>query len=158
MPFREVNKTQQTFHGTDNDSTFTFAFYKVYKQQKKNRFRLRVVTIADFSTAVTAQPHIYFAQELTNGFSVYSDEALQGTTGLVSNEFCLGVCPRNYYDISGNTDTCGVATFAPPEVFLDEISTSPFTIKYREVGTAAYGSGAVGLLVVFEITEIEEYA
>lgn len=157
MPFREVNKTQQTFHGTDNDSTFTFAFYKVYKQQKKNRFRLRVVTIADFSAAVTAQPHIYFAQDLTNGFSVYSDEALQGTTGLVSNEFCLGVCPRNYYNITTNTNTAGVSVFAPNELFLDDISTSPFTVKYREVGTATYGAVAVGLVIVFEITEIEEY-
>ena len=157
MPFREVNKTQQTFHGTNNDSTFTFAFYKVYKQQKKNRFRLRVVTIADFSIAVTAEPHIYFAQELTNGYAVYSDEATQGSTGLVSNEFCLGVCPRNLFDNTAHTDTCGVATFAPPEVYMDEISTSPFTIKYREVGTAAYATGAVGFVVVFEITEIEDY-
>lgn len=157
MPFREVNKTQQTFHGTDNDSTFTFAFYKVYKKQPKNRFRLRVVTIADFSAAVTAQPHIYFAQELTNGYSVYSDEATQGKTGLVSNEFCLGVCQRNYFDIATNTDTSGVASFASPEVFLDDVSTSPFTVKYREVGTAAYGTQPVGFLVVFEITEIEDY-
>jgi len=157
MPFREVNKTQQTFHGTDNDSTFTFAFYKVYKQQKKNRFRLRVVTLADFSSAVSAQPHIYFAQELTNGTAVYSDEATQGKSGLVSNEFCLGISPRNYFDIVTNTDTCGVSVFAPPEAFLDEISTSPFTVKYREVGTAAYGTGAVGFVVVFEITEIEDY-
>jgi hypothetical protein len=157
MPFREVNKTQQTFHGTNNDSTFTFAFYKVYKQQKKNRFRLRVVTIADFCVNVSAEPHIYFAQDLTNGYAVYSDEATQGSTGLVSNEFCLGVCPRNFYDISANTDTCGVATFAPPEVYMDEISTSPFTIKFREVGTATYGTHNVGLLVVFEITEIEDY-
>ena len=157
MPFREVNKSQQTFHGTDNDSTFTFAFYKVYKQQKKNRFRLRVVTIADFSAAVTAQPHIYFAQELTNGSSVYSDEATQGNSGLVSNEFCLGIAPRNYFDIVTHTDTCGTTLFAPPEVYLDDISTSPFTVKYREVGTAAYGTGAVGFVVVFEITEIEDY-
>jgi hypothetical protein len=40
---------------------------------------------------------------------------------------------------------------------MDEISTSPFTIKYREVGTAAYGTHNVALLVVFEITEIEDY-
>lgn len=157
MPFREVSKTQQTFHGTDNDSTFTFAFYKVYKQQNKNRFRLRVVTIADFSIAVTAQPHIYFAQDFSNGKSTYSDEVTQGNNGMVSNEFCLGVCPRNYFDIATHTDTCGVASFCPPEIYLDEVSTSPFTVKYREVGTATYGTQSVGLLFVVEITEIEDY-
>jgi hypothetical protein len=157
MPFREVSKTQQTFHGTDNDSTFKFAFYKVYKQQKKNRFRLRVVTIADYSTAVTAQPHIYLAQDFSNGQSTYSDEATQGTTGMVTNEFCLGVCQRNYFDIVANSDTSGVASFCPPEIYMDDISTSPFTVKYREVGAATYGAGLVGLVFVVEITEIEEY-
>ena len=156
MSYREVKKTQQTFHGTDNDSTFTFAFYKVYKQQAKNRFRLRVTMLADFSGAVTAQPHIYFADGISNGCSTYSDEALQGTTGMVSNELCLGICSRNYFDITTNTDTSGVMSNSPVELFLDEIGTSPFTVRYREVGTATYGAQAVGFVVVFEITEIED--
>jgi hypothetical protein len=157
MPFREVNKTQQTFHGTDNDNDFTFAFYKVYKKQNKNRFRLRVLMLADYSIAVDPEPHIYFARGLTDGYAVYSDEATQGNSGLVSNEFCLGIPSRNYYDIASFAQTSGVASFARPEVYMDEISISPFTIRYRQVGNAGFGGGSVGFAVVFEITEIEDY-
>lgn len=155
MAFREVSKSQQSFHCTTVNNEFTFQFYKVFKQQAKNKLRLRVVQMADFSTAVTAQPHIYFAQNISNANAIYSGESSGGLSGVVSNELCLGICPRNYYDIATNTDTSGVTTFSPIEIYLDELTTSPFTIKYRHVGTTAYGTQDVGFFIVFEITEIE---
>ena len=39
---------------------------------------------------------------------------------------------------------------------MDEISTSPFIVAYRNIGNANYASENIGFMVVFEITEIEE--
>ena len=158
MPIREVAKYQQTFHGTTDDDQFSFAFYRVYKQNQKNKFRVRVVQLSDFRAALeTPTPHAYCASDFANGFSTYSDETTGGAVGLKSNDFCLGVVMPLYF---GGTDvqtaTAGQTQFIAPEVVLDEISTSPFTVKYRFVGTDAFATGNVGLLLVLEITEIEE--
>lgn len=177
MPIREVAKYQQTFHGTTDDNEFTFSFYRVYKQNQKNKFRLRVVQLSDYrSGQETPQPHAYFAQDLANSSSTYSDEITQGGTGMKTNEFYLGtIMPlyfgaNNYttsttnpaktpYDLPNGTtqtSTAGQTSFLAPEFILDEISTSPFIVAYRHVGTNAYATGNVGFLVCFEITEIEE--
>lgn len=157
MPIREVAKYQQTFHGTTDDSQFSFAFYRVYKQNQKNKFRVRVVQLADFrAAAVSTIPHAYFASNFANGFSTYSDETTGGSVGLKTNDFCLGVVQPLYFGGTAQTATSGQTQFITPEVILDEISTSPFTVKYRHVGTDAYATGNVGLLLVLEITEIEE--
>ena len=173
MPIREVAKYQQTFHGTTDDDQFSFAFYRVYKQNQKNKFRVRVVLLSDFRAASeTPTPHAYFASDFANGFSTYSDETTGGAVGLKSNDFCLGVVmplffgatnlttsttiPPTAPDGTTQTSTAGQTAFIAPEVVLDEISTSPFTVKYRHVGTDALATGNVGLLLVLEITEIEE--
>lgn len=153
---KEVAKYQQTFHGTADDSVFTFGFYRIYKQQPKNKWRLRVVTVADYRDSNDDNvPHAYFAQDLTNGTSVYSDEIVAGDSGMKSNDFFLGVVMPVYFGGSGKTALSGQTQFAPPEVYLDEISTSPFTVKYRYVGTNNFGTTSIGFLVTFEITEIE---
>lgn len=157
MPIREVAKYQQTFHGTTDDSTFSFAFYRVYKQNQRNKFRVRVVQLADFRAAtVSTIPHAYFAQDFSNGFSTYSDETTGADTGYKTNEFCLGVVQPLFFGGTAQTATSGQTQFRSPEVVVDEISTSPFTVKYRHVGTDAFATGSVGLLLVLEITEIEE--
>lgn len=173
MPIREVAKYQQTFHGTTDDNEFTFSFYRVYKQNQKNKFRVRVVQLADYRAgAETPTPHAYFAQDLTNGTSTYSDEITQGGTGMKTNEFCLGVVMPLFFGATNlttsttipptapngttQTATAGQTAFIAPEFILDEISTSPFIVAYRHIGTATYATGNVGFMVVFEITEIEE--
>lgn len=157
MPVREVAKYQQTFHGTTDDNEFTFSFYRVYKQNQKNRFRVRVIQISDHrSSKVDTLPHAYFAQDFSNGTSTYSDEITQGGTGMETNEFCLGVVAPTYFGGTAQTTTSGLTQFLSPEVILDEISTSPFIVAYRHIGTDTYGSAEVGLLFTLEITEIEE--
>ena len=157
MPIREVAKYQQTFHGTTDDNEFTFSFYRVYKQNQKNKFRLRVVQLADHrDSKVDTLPHAYFAQDLANGTSTYSDEITQGGTGMKTNEFCLGVVAPTYFGGTAQTTTSGTTQYLAPEFIMDEISTSPFIVAYRHIGTAAYGTADVGFMVVFEITEIEE--
>lgn len=157
MPIREVAKYQQTFHGTTDDDEFTFSFYRVYKQNQKNKFRLRVVQISDFRASnITTNPHAYFALDLANGTSSYSDEITSGGSGYKSNEFCLGVVQPAFFGGAASTATSGQTQFLAPEMIMDEISTSPFYVLYRHVGTAAFATGNVGLLLTFEITEIEE--
>jgi hypothetical protein len=157
MPIREVAKYQQTFHGTTDDDEFSFAFYRVYKQNQKNKFRVRVVQISDFRAAsVSNTPHAYFARDFANGFSTYSDETTGADVGVKSNDFCLGVVQPLYFGGAAQTATTGQTQFIAPEVVLDEISTSPFSVRYRHVGTDAFSAGNVGLLLVLEITEIEE--
>lgn len=157
MPIREVAKYQQTFHGTTDDDVFSFAFYRVYKQNQKNKFRVRVVQISDFrAAAVSNVPHAYFAENFANGFSTYSDETTGADIGYKTNDFCLGVVLPTYFGGTAQTATTGQTQFIVPEVVLDEISTSPFTVRYRHVGTDAFSTSNVGLLLVLEITEIEE--
>lgn len=153
---KEVAKYQQTFHGSTDDNTFSFAFYKIYKQQPRNKWRLRVTQISDFRAAnVTVIPHAYFADGIANGTSSYSDETTQGTVGMKTNEFYLGTVAPIFFGGTAQTATAGTTAFAAPEVYLDDISTSPFTVKYRHVGTDAYAAGAVAIMVTFEITEVE---
>jgi hypothetical protein len=165
MPVREIAKYQQTFHGTTDDNEFTFQFYRVYKRNQQNKFRVRVVQIADYRAASsTSQPHAYFAQDLTNGTAVYSEEPTTTSTSVVSanptgmktNEFCLGVVMPLFFGNTAEPDTAGTTQYLAPEFIVDEISTSPFIVGYRHIGTSAYASGNVGFMVVFEITEIEE--
>lgn len=155
MPIREVAKYQQSFHGTTDDDEFSFAFYRVYKKNQRNKFRLRVVQLADFrASSALVSPHAYFATDFANGFSTYSDETTGGSVGLKTNDFCLGiVTPANG---TLQSSSAGQTAFQAPELLLDEISTSPFVVKYRIVGTDAYNTLNVGLLLVVEITEIEE--
>ena len=157
MPEREVSKSQQSFHGPTEASEFSFAFYKVYKRQPKNRFRVRVIQLADLSPAVSAQPHIYFASGLVNSGGIYSEVTGGVGNGMVSNDFVLGITPRNFYDIVTHTDTSGLVAIAPCEFYTDDVSTSPFIVKYRHVSTAEIATGNVSVVVVFEITELEEY-
>ena len=175
MPIREVAKYQQTFHGTTDDNEFTFSFYRVYKQNQKNKFRVRVVQLADYRSGIqTPTPHAYFATDLTNGTATYSDEIVSGGTGMKSNEFFLGIVAPTFFGADNyttsttnppsgtlpngttQTSTAGQTAFIAPEFVLDEISTSPFIVSYRHIGTATYGSENLGFMVVFEITEIEE--
>lgn len=155
MPIREVAKYQQSFHGTTDDQVFTFAFYRVYKKNQRNKFRVRVVQLSDFrASSAVVTPHAYFAQDFANGFSTYSDETTGGATGVKTNDFCLGiVIPANG---TLQSSSAGQTQFHAPELILDEISTSPFVVRYRHVGTDAFATGNVGLLLVLEITEIEE--
>lgn len=157
MPIREIAKYQQTFHGTTDDNEFTFSFYRVYKRNQKNKFRVRVIQLAGHrDSKVDTIPHAYFAQDLVNGIATYSDEITQGGTGMISNEFCLGVVAPTYFGGTAQTTTSGQTQYAPAEFIVDEISTSPFIVAYRDIGNSAYGTANVGFLVVFEITEIEE--
>lgn len=152
---KEVAKYQQTFHGTTDDFVFSFAFYRIFKQQRTNKFRLRVTQIADFRAgSMTCIPHAYFADGLTNGTSTYSDETTAGTSGSKTNEFCLGIVVPLYMGGTAQTATSGGTSYSPAEVYLDDISISPFTVRYRHVGTDAYPSGNVGLLFSLEITEV----
>jgi len=170
MPIREIAKYQQTFHGTTDDNEFTFQFYRVYKRNQQNKFRVRVVQIADYRAASsTAQPHAYFAQDLTNGTAIYSEEPTstattpvgQATippnpTGMKTNEFCLGVVNPVFFGNTAEPNTAGTTQYLAPEFIVDEISTSPFIVGYRHIGSSTYATGDIGFLVVFEITEIEE--
>lgn len=157
MPIREIAKYQQTFHGTTDDNEFTFAFYRVYKRNQKNKFRVRVVQISDHRDAkIDTLPHAYFAQDLANGTSTYSDEITQGGVGMKSNEFCLGVVAPTYFGGTAQATTSGQTQYLAPEFIIDEISTSPFIVGFREIGASTYGTQNVALLIVFEITEIEE--
>lgn len=173
MPIREVAKYQQTFHGTTEDNEFTFSFYRVYKQNQKNKFRVRVVHISDHRPADERPfPNAYFAQDLANGTSTYSDEITQGGTGMKTNEFCLGVVMPLFFGATNlttsstvpptapngttQTATAGMTQYLAPEFIIDEISTSPFIVAFRHVGTASYSTAELALLITFEITEIEE--
>lgn len=152
MSYKEVAKYQQTFQSSAGASSFQFAFYQIYKQQSRNKFRLRVVTLADLNPATGATGHVYYARDLAGGASLCS-EVGTSPTGILSNEFCLGVTPRNFFTMASNTS--GVCVYAPPELILDDLSTTPFDIVYREMGQTTYGTALVSLCVVFEITEIE---
>jgi hypothetical protein len=159
MPMREVVKYQQTFHGTTDDDEFTFSFYRVYKQNQKNKFRVRVVQLVDYrDSKVDNIPHAYFASGLANGTSTYSDEISQGSTGMRSNEFCLGSVMPVYFGGTAQVHTSGQTQFLAPEFVVDDLSTSPFTIRYRQIGIDAIASSAIAILICFEITEIEEVA
>jgi len=168
MPIREVAKYQQTFNGTVDNNDFTFTFYRVFKQNQKNKFRVRVVQLADYrDSKVDNLPHAYFASDLAKGTSTYSEQPYivptppalqlaQFTTGMRSNEFLLGVVMPVYFGGTAQANTSGTTQYLAPELILDEISTSPFTVQYRHVGSDTYAAASVGLLVCFEITEIEE--
>jgi len=165
MPVREIAKYQQTFHGTADDNEFTFQFYRVYKRNQQNKFRVRVVQLSDHrDSKVDTLPHAYFAQDLTNGTAIYSEEPTTTSTsvlsanptGMISNEFCLGVVAPTYFGGTVQTTTSGQTQYIAPEFIMDEISTSPFIVGYRTIGTSAYATTNVGFLIVFEITEIEE--
>jgi hypothetical protein len=152
MTYKEVAKYQQTFISSAGAASFKFAFYQVYKQQARNKFRLRVVTLADLNPATGATQHMYFAKDLAGGSALCS-EVSGSPTGLISNEFCLGVAPRNFFTMASNTS--GVCVYTAPELILDDLSTTPFDIVYRDMGQTTYGTALVDVCVVFEITEIE---
>ena len=73
-----------------------------------------------------------------------------------SNEFCLGVVAPTYFGGAAQTTTSGQTQYLAPEFIIDEISTSPFIVAYRNLGTDDYASASVVLMIIFEITEIEE--
>jgi hypothetical protein len=152
MSEREVSKSQQTFTGVEAAS-FSFAFYKVYKRQAKNRFRVRVVSLADYGPGSPKQ-HVYSA----SGMNVTG--TLSGVTpadgiGMLTNDFTLGITPRDNYDTTTYTTVGGVIYAYPVEFYTDEVSTSPFTVKYRHIDSTTYATGSVSLVIVFEITELE---
>lgn len=158
MPEKEVSKSHQTFHSATSGSSFTFGFYKVYKRQAKNRFRVRVIQLADYDNSIDGIPNMIVA---TGGFmntsSVISHRETALGNGVRGNDFVLGITPRNQYS-TAETSTNGVVLSAPIEFYTDEISTSPFHIKYYQLTSPNYGTTDIlSLAIVFEITELEEY-
>lgn len=152
MTYKEVAKYQQTFTSSAPASSFQFCFYNIYKQQAKNKFRLRVVTLADQVTSTGVTQNVYYARDLFSGGAVSSETGVS-ITGILSNEFCLGITPRNMATVS--TSTSGVVFSHAPEMIVDDVTTSSFDVLYRAVGDATYGTALVSLVIVFEITEIE---
>ena len=156
---REVTKSQQTFFQSNSASSYQFAFYKVYKRQPKNRFRVRVIQLADFDSLADASPSVYVAQNLVGANGTFSGVTTTGgsgaqTTGMRTNDFVLGITSRN--DNSAVSETSGVAYSKAIEYYTDEISTSPFTIKLYQLAGASYSTDIASLVIVFEITELEE--
>ena len=156
MPEKEINKSQQTFISNNTPAvSFTFSFYKVYKRNPKNRFRVRVVSIADLEdTTNDGIPNIYVAQGLvgTNGALSQSSTT---TNGMKSNEFCLGITGRNKFNTAA-TVMNGVTSTSPIEFFTDEVSITPFKVTAYDM-YGAITANNFNVAVVFEITELEEY-
>jgi hypothetical protein len=155
MPEKEVSKSHQTFHAAASATSFEFGFYKVYKRQAKNRFRVRVIQIADFDNSNDGLPLMYVASGgFMNTSSVVSHIVDAVGNGMKANDFVLGITNRNRF--AGDT-TNGSVQAAPIEFYTDEISISPFTIRYYDLGSATYGtSDIVSFAITFEITELEE--
>jgi hypothetical protein len=56
------------------------------------------------------------------------------------------------------TSSNGVIQSSPIEFYTDEISISPFTIRYYPLTSGTYGTtDVVSFTITFEITELEEY-
>lgn len=153
---REVAKSQQTFFQSNSSQTFSFAFYKVYKRQPKNRFRVRVIQLADYDSLADASPSVYVAQNLVGASGTFSGVVNDGSVGMGmrTNDFVLGITSRN--DNTATAETSGVAYSKAIEYYTDEISTSPFTIKLYQLAGSSYSSDIASLVIVFEITELEE--
>jgi hypothetical protein len=157
MPEKEVQKSYQTFHAHSSGSNFTFAFYRVYKRQAKNRFRVRVVQLADFDNSNDGIPLMYVVQGGLMGSTSVISHVSTAPGSLKSNDFVLGVTSRNQFNTALTTSTGTIQT-SPIEFYTDEIKVSPFTIRYYDLATGSYGSSdLVSLVVTFEITELEEY-
>jgi len=152
MSEREVSKSQQTFIGGEA-AEFSFAFYKVYKRQAKNRFRVRVVSLADFGVG-SPKPHVYSATGM-NVTGTLSGITPNDGVGMLTNDFTLGIVSRDNYDTTTFTTTGGVSSSYPVEFYTDEVSTSPFTVKYRNADSLIYTTTAMAVVIVFEITELE---
>jgi hypothetical protein len=71
-----------------------------------------------------------------------------------TNDFVLGITQR--YDTSA-TESSGATYSLPIEYYTDEISTSPFVVRFYQMSSASYSSDIASLCIVFEITELEEY-
>ena len=153
---REVSKSQQTFFQSASSQTFSFAFYKVYKRKPQNRFRVRVIQLADFDALADASPSVYVAQGLVGANGTWSGVVTDGTTGMGmrTNDFVLGITSRN--DNTATAETSGVAYSKAIEYYTDEISTTPFVVKLYQLAGSGYSSDIASLVIVFEITELEE--
>lgn len=152
---REVTKSQQTFFQSGSANNFSFAFYKVYKRQPKNRFRVRVIQLADFDALADASPSIYVAQNLVGASGVFSGVTNgNGASGMKSNDFVLGITSRN--DNTATAETSGVVYSKAIEYYTDEVSTSPFQVRMYQMAGSDYSSDIASLVIVFEITELEE--
>jgi hypothetical protein len=159
---REVSKSQQTFFQSGSANNFTFAFYKVYKRKPKNRFRVRVIQLADYDSLADASPSVYVAQGLVGANASFSGVVTDGsgapapqTTGMRTNDFVLGITSRN--DNTATTETSGVAYSKAIEFYTDEVSTTPFVVKLYQLANSSYSTDIASLVVVFEITELEEF-
>ncbi len=153
---REVAKSQQTFFAPGSANNFTFSFYKVYKRQPKNRFRVRVVQLADYDALADASPSVYVAQNLVGASAVFSGVVNDGSVGMgmKTNDFVLGITSRN--DNTATSETSGVVTSKAIEYYTDEVSTSPFVVRLYQLAGTTYSSDIASLVIVFEITELEE--
>lgn len=151
---KEVNKSQQTFFASGSANNFSFAFYKVYKRKPQNRFRVRVVQLADFDSAADASPSIYVAQNLVGATGVFSGITTGGTSGLKSNDFVLGITSRN--DNTATSESSGVIHSKAIEYYTDEVSTSPFQVRLYQMASSDYSTDITSLCIVFEVTELEE--
>lgn len=153
---REVSKSQQTFFQSSSASSYSFAFYKVYKRKPQNRFRIRVIQLADYDSLADASPSVYVAQDLVGASGVFSGVVNDGTTGMgmKTNDFVLGITSRN--DNTATSETSGVAYSKAIEFYTDEVSTSPFSVKQYQLAGASYNTDIASLVIVFEITELEE--
>lgn len=152
---REVTKSQQTFFQSGSANNFSFAFYKVYKRQPKNRFRVRVIQLADFDALADASPSIYVAQNLVGASGVFSGVTNgSGASGMKTNDFVLGITSRN--DNTATAETSGVVYSKAIEYYTDEVSTSPFQVRMYQMAGSDYSSDIASLVIVFEITELEE--
>ena len=158
MPEKEVHKSHQTFHAASSASSFSFGFYKVYKRQPQNRFRVRVIQLADLDNSTDGNPLMYVASGgFMNTSSVVSHRADAVGNGVKTNDFVLGITNRNQFNTASAT-TNGSIQASPIEFYTDEISVSPFTIRYYDLTSATYGTtDIVSFTITFEITELEEY-
>jgi hypothetical protein len=156
MPEKEVSKSHQTFHSATSGTNFSFGFYKVYKRQPQNRFRVRVIQLVDLDNSTDGIPLMYVASGgFMNTSSVVSHRADAFGNGVKTNDFVLGVTNRNQF--TGST-TNGSVQSAPIEFYTDEIPINPFTIRYYELTGPSYGTtDIVSFAITFEITELEEY-
>ena len=159
---REVSKSQQTFFQSSSASDYSFAFYRVYKRQPKNRFRVRVIQLADYDSLADASPTVYVAQGLVGANAVFSGVVTDGTgatkpqtTGMRTNDFVLGITSRA--DNTASTESSGVVYSKCIEYYTDEVSTTPFTVKLYQLASSSYSTDIASLVIDFEITELEEY-
>ena len=151
---REIKHYQVSFAGTTPAASFQFQFPRYYKQAPHHKFILRCVNITDYRAgSLAVNPHSYYAVGfLGDGLCTYS-----GTTSenIISNDYFLATTSTNGSEATTPTNIGTATAILATDLFLDNISTNPFTIAYRHTASPTFATGNVDILVVFEIIEYD---